>query len=446
LELPFRYILTVSELNQEIKDILELRFPDIWVEGEISNLRTPPSGHIYFTLKDDFSQIRAVLFKMQARSLRFSPEDGLHVICRGRVSLYEKRGEYQLILENLEPKGIGALQLAFLQLKDRLEKEGLFDISHKKPIPMIPQKIGIITSPTGAVIRDMLHIIQRRFENVHILLYPVRVQGEGASLEIARAIDYFNESTDMDVVIVGRGGGSLEDLWAFNEEVVARAIYHSKIPVISAVGHETDYTISDFVADLRASTPSAAAELVVKDKREVKNTTHYLEDRLESQILQILQENRTNLSHLRKMLKDPRKKVEEYFLRMDDLVNRSLFLMSWTLKRKREKYLHLSERIGLRNPDQKIRTLRLLILEGRRRLEQNIRYSVEIQREKVRGVFGKLDSLSPLSILQRGYSITRRMPTMEILRDVVHVKEGDKVEVRLYRGSLFCSIEKTEKS
>jgi exodeoxyribonuclease VII large subunit len=446
LELPFRYILTVSELNQEIKDILELRFPDIWVEGEISNLRTPPSGHIYFTLKDDFSQIRAVLFKMQARSLRFSPEDGLHVICRGRVSLYEKRGEYQLILENLEPKGIGALQLAFLQLKDRLEKEGLFDISHKKPIPMIPQKIGIITSPTGAVIRDMLHIIQRRFENVHILLYPVRVQGEGASLEIARAIDYFNESTDMDVVIVGRGGGSLEDLWAFNEEAVARAIYHSKIPVISAVGHETDYTISDFVADLRASTPSAAAELVVKDKREVKNTTHYLEDRLESQILQILQENRTNLSHLRKMLKDPRKKVEEYFLRMDDLVNRSLFLMSWTLKRKREKYLHLSERIGLRNPDQKIRTLRLLILEGRRRLEQNIRYSVEIQREKVRGVFGKLDSLSPLSILQRGYSITRRMPTMEILRDVVHVKEGDKVEVRLYRGSLFCSIEKTEKS
>jgi exodeoxyribonuclease VII large subunit len=446
LELPFRYILTVSELNQEIKDILELRFPDIWVEGEISNLRTPPSGHIYFTLKDDFSQIRAVLFKMQARSLRFSPEDGLHVICRGRVSLYEKRGEYQLILENLEPKGIGALQLAFLQLKDRLEKEGLFDISHKKPIPMIPQKIGIITSPTGAVIRDMLHIIQRRFENVHILLYPVRVQGEGASLEIARAIDYFNESTDMDVVIVGRGGGSLEDLWAFNEEAVARAIYHSKIPVISAVGHETDYTISDFVADLRASTPSAAAELVVKDKREVKNTTHYLEDRLESQILQILQENRTNLSHLRKMLKDPRKKVEEYFLRMDDLVNRSLFLMSWTLKRKREKYLHLSERIGLRNPDQKIRTLRLLILEGRRRLEQNIRYSVEIQREKVRGVFGKLDSLSPLSILQRGYSITRKMPTMEILRDMVYVKEGDKVEVRLYRGSLFCRIEKTEKS
>src|SRR4030067_3150139 len=264
MDLPFRYILTVSELTQEIKDILEDKFPDVWVEGEISNLRIPPSGHIYFTLKDDFSQIRVVLFKNQARSLRFSPEDGLHVICRGRGSLYEKRGEYQLILEEMEPKGIGALQLAFLQVKERLEKEGFFDPARKRQIPMVPQTIGIVTSPTGAVIRDMLQIIDRRFENVHILLYPVRVQGEGASLEIARAIEYFNDRMNVDVIIVGRGGGSLEDLWAFNEEGVARAIYHSRIPIISAVGHETDYTISDFVADLRAPTPSAAAALGVK--------------------------------------------------------------------------------------------------------------------------------------------------------------------------------------
>jgi exodeoxyribonuclease VII large subunit len=302
MELPFRYILTVSELTQEIKEILETRFPDIWVEGEISNLRIPPSGHIYLTLKDDFSQIRAVFFKMKARTLRFVLEDGLHVICHGRVSLYEKRGEYQLILEEVEPKGIGALQLAFLQLKDRLEKEGLFDLARKKPIPMVPQTIGIVTSPTGAVISDMLHIIHRRFENVHILLNPVRVQGEGASLEIAKAIEDLNKWMNVDVIIVGRGGGSLEDLWPFNEEIVARAIYHSKIPIISAVGHETDYTISDFVADLRAPTPSAAAELVVRDKREIKNTLHYLEERLENQILQTLQENRTNLSHLKKML------------------------------------------------------------------------------------------------------------------------------------------------
>ena len=444
MELPFRYILTVSELTHEIKDILEMKFPDIWVEGEISNLRIPPSGHIYFTLKDDFSQIRAVLFKMQARTLRFVLEDGLYVICRGRVSLYEKRGEYQLILEDIEPQGIGALQLAFLQLKDRLEKEGLFDPARKKLIPVVPQTIGIVTSPTGAVIRDMLHIIHRRFENVHILLNPVRVQGEGASLEIAKAIEDFNKWMNVDVIIVGRGGGSLEDLWPFNEEIVARAIYHSKIPIISAVGHETDYTISDFVADLRAPTPSAAAELVVKDKREVKNTLHYLEERLGNQILQILKENRTDLFHLRKILIDPRKKIEEYFLRMDDLINRFRILTSWILKRKRERSLHLNERLYIQNPIQKVRNLRLIISETGKRLGQTISHSIEIQRQKVEGIFGKLGSLSPLSILQRGYSITRKLPSLQILRDVVHVKEGDKVEVKLHKGALLCGVEKTK--
>jgi len=442
MELPFRYILTVSELTQEIKNILDLKFSDIWIEGEISNLRIPPSGHIYFTLKDDFSQIRAVLFKMQARTLRFVLEDGLHVVCRGRVSVYERRGEYQLILEEVEPKGIGALQLAFLQLKDRLEKEGLFAPAHKKPIPMIPQTIGIVTSPTGAVIRDMLHIIHRRFENVHILLHPVRVQGEGAPLEIAKAIEDFNKRMNVDVIIVGRGGGSLEDLWSFNEEIVARAIYHSKIPIVSAVGHETDYTISDFVADLRAPTPSAAAELVVRDKREIKNTLHYLEERLENQILQTLQENRTNLSHLKKMLTDPRKMIEEYFLRVDDLVNRFRILTSWTLKRKRERSLHLSERLYLQNPIQRVKNLRLAISEIGKRLGQTMRYSVEIQRQKVEGIFGKLGSLSPLSILQRGYSITRMFPSLQILRDAAHIREGDKVEVRLHKGTLLCGVEK----
>jgi exodeoxyribonuclease VII large subunit len=446
MELPFRYILTVSELTQEIKNILDLKFSDIWIEGEISNLRIPPSGHIYFTLKDDFSQIRAVLFKMQARTLRFVLEDGLHVVCRGRVSVYERRGEYQLILEEVEPKGIGALQLAFLQLKDRLEKEGLFAPAHKKPIPMIPQTIGIVTSPTGAVIRDMLHIIHRRFENIHILLHPVRVQGEGASLEIAKAIEDFNKRMNVDVIIVGRGGGSLEDLWSFNEEIVVRAIYHSKIPIVSAVGHETDYTISDFVADLRAPTPSAAAELVVRDKREIKNTLHYLEERLENQILQTLHENRTNLFHLRKMLTDPRKKIEEYFLRADDLVNRFRILTSWILKRKRERSLHLSERLSLQNPIQRVKNLRLAISEIGKRLGQTLRYSVEIQRQKVEGIFGKLGSLSPLSILQRGYSITRKFPSLQILRDAAHIREGDKVEVRLHRGTLLCGVEKTKTS
>ena len=303
--LPLRYILTVSELTRQIKGLLEERFSEVWVEGEISNLRNHPSGHLYFTLKDDFSQIRAVLFRMQARSVRFLLEDGLHVVCRGRVSLYEKRGDYQLILESIEPRGVGALQLAFLQLKERLEKEGLFRPEHKKSLPMLPQRVGVITSPTGAVIRDILHILNRRFGNLHILLYPVRVQGEGAWREVAEGIDYFNRQKNADVLIVGRGGGSMEDLWPFNEEGLARAIYRSKIPIISAVGHETDYTISDFVADLRAPTPSAAAELVVRDKREISNTLHVLGYRLENQMVQRLQERRTHLNHLEKVLGTP---------------------------------------------------------------------------------------------------------------------------------------------
>jgi exodeoxyribonuclease VII large subunit len=446
VELPLRYILTVSELTREIKDILEDKFPDVWVEGEISNLRIPPSGHTYFTLKDESSQIRAVLFKMQARTLRFAPEDGLHIVCRGRVSLYEKRGDYQLILESIEPKGIGALQLALLQLKEKLEKEGLFDPAHKKPIPMVPQKIGIVTSPTGAVIRDMLHVLKRRFENLHILLYPVRVQGEGASNEIAEAVSYFNQWTDVDVIILGRGGGSLEDLWAFNEEAVARAIYHSKIPIISAIGHETDYTISDFVADLRAPTPSAAAELAVRDKREIKNILRYLRGRLEDEVVQICQGHRTHLSHLVKIFREPEKKIEEYLLRMDDLVNRLRLLTSWFLGREREKQLHLSANLLLRNPMEKLKNLRLSISENRRQMAQSIRHAIEIHHQRVAGTLGKLDSLSPLSILQRGYSITRKLPSLQVLRDAALVKEGDRVEVKLFRGTLLCGVEKTEKA
>jgi exodeoxyribonuclease VII large subunit len=292
----------------------------------------------------------------------------------------------------------------------------------------------------------MLHILERRFENLHILLYPVRVQGEGAPAEIVEAIKYFNQRRDADVLIVGRGGGSLEDLWAFNEEVVARAIYHSKIPVISAVGHETDYTIADFVADLRAPTPSAAAELVVRDKREMKNVLQYLGGRLENQMLQILKGYRTNLFHLRKVFKEPEKKIEEYFLRVDDLVTRFCLSMSWSLKRRGEKCLHLSESLLLRNPMQRVKNLRSFISEAKKRLWQDIRHSIEIKRQRAEGLLGKLDSLSPLSILQRGYSITRKIPTLQILRDTSYVNEGDKVEVKLFRGTLVCGVEKTEKA
>ena len=445
-ESPTRAIFTVSELTREIKDLLEMTFSDLWVEGEISNLRVPPSGHTYFTLKDDLSQIRAVLFKGQARHLRFNPEDGLQVICRGRVSLYEKRGEYQLILEAMEPKGIGALQLAFLQLKERLEKESLFDAGRKRPLPMLPQKIGIVTSPTGAVIRDMLHIIDRRFENVHILLYPVRVQGEGASSEIAAGIDYLNQHEDVDVIIVGRGGGSLEDLWAFNEEAVARAIHRSRVPVVSAVGHETDYTITDFVADLRAPTPSAAAELVVRDKRETKNAIHSLTIRLESRMLQALQEVRTHLSHLRRIMGDPKKRIEEHLLRVDERVNRMILIMSWTLKRDREHYLHHRSNLFLRNPLQRIQNVRLLLSQGEKELAQHTRHGIEIRKKRLEGMLGKLDSLSPLAILRRGYSITRKIPSLQIVRSASQVREGEKVEVRLHEGTLLCGVERAKPS
>jgi len=446
MELPFRYVLKVSELTREIKDILEGKFYELWVEGEISNLRIPPSGHLYFTLKDDSSQIRAVLFRLQARALRFIPEDGLHVICCGRISVYEKRGEYQLILETMEPKGVGALQLAFLQLKDKLEKEGFFDLSRKKPIPMFPQTIGIVTSPTGAVIRDMLHIIERRFKNVRIVLYPVRVQGEGAALEIAEGIDYFNALNEVDVIIVGRGGGSIEDLWAFNEEEVARAIYHSKIPIISAVGHETDYTIADFVADLRAPTPSAAAELVVKDKREVKEILDQWEDRLENQMLQILQESGAEVSYLRKRLRDPKKMIEESILKVDDFINRIRLSALWVLRRKREKNLHLDQGLTLRNPIRGVENLRPVVSGLEKNLFQNIRYFLEMKKQTMRGLLGKLDSLNPLAVLERGYSITRKIPSLQILKDSSAVEAGEEVEVKLFRGTLLCQVERTQGS
>jgi exodeoxyribonuclease VII large subunit len=446
MQLPFRFILTVSELTREIKTALEVKFSDVWVEGEISNLKIPPSGHLYFTLKDDLSQIRAVLFRMKSRAIRFVPEDGLHIVCRGRVSLYEKRGDYQLIIEEMEPKGIGALQLAFVQLKERLEKEGLFDINHKKPIPAFPQTIGIVTSPTGAVIQDMIQIIHRRFDSIAILLYPVRVQGEGASEEISEGIRYFNKMKKVDVIIVGRGGGSLEDLWAFNEEKVARAIYHSSIPVVSAVGHETDYTISDFVADLRAPTPSAAAELVVKDKRELKRSLQYLRNRLENQISTFLGEFRADLSFLIKSLPDLKKRIEDYLLRLDDLTNRSGRSLLWSFKRKKDGGIFLTQRLYLRSPIHMIRTLESSISEMRNRLDRNMCHSIEIRQQAFRGSLGQLKSLSPLAVLERGYSIARKFPSLKILRDFREVTSGEQVEVRLLRGSLVCVVEKAIES
>ena len=324
-----RYIYKVSELTSSIKLILEDSFPNIWVEGEISNLKSPSSGHIYFTLKDDRSELKSVFFKSDNEKIKFDIKDGMHVICSGRISLYEKQGVYQLYVTGLEPKGVGALQLAFEQLKEKLFKEGLFDESRKKPLPMLPDRIGIVTSPTGAAIGDMLKVLKRRFSNVEILINPVKVQGEGAKEEIAGAIRDFNDMNNVDVIIVGRGGGSLEDLWAFNEEVVARAICDSKIPIISAVGHEIDWTISDLAADLRAATPSVAAELVIAKKSELIDALDNIEKRLKS---------------------FPSDIVKEYAQRLDDMEADLNLRVKHYLELKEENFKLVSEKISMLSP------------------------------------------------------------------------------------------------
>lgn len=392
-----RPVLTVSQLTSMVKGTLEENFAIVWVEGEVSNLKTPSSGHIYFTLKDENSQIRVVMFRGQGRFLKFKPEDGLHIILRGNITVYEARGEYQVLADYIEPVGAGALQLAFEQLKEKLAKEGLFEKARKRPVPMVPKKVGIITSPTGAAIRDMLHILGRRFANLHILIYPVRVQGAEAPPEIIQAIRDMNTIQDLDAIIVGRGGGSIEDLWAFNDEGVARAIYNSRVPVISAVGHETDFTIADFVADLRAPTPSAAAELVVQNKVD-------LEERLETVYRRLchIVKGELNLlhSHIRNLdgrLKTPRDRVNQLLQRLDDM------------------------------------TLRLNL---------SMRQRLEFTKRKLEGEMSLLNSLSPLAILNRGYSITTKVPTGEVIKEIGAVKMGDRVGVRVTDGEMVCCIER----
>jgi len=437
-------ILTVSQLTAEIKSLLERNFEYLWVEGEISNLRLPSSGHLYFTLKDELAQIRGVMFRLQNRLLKFEPVDGLQVICYGRLSVYEPRGEYQIIVDYLEPKGVGALQLAFEQLKEKLSQEGLFDPAHKKPLPHLPQMIGIVTSPTGAAIRDILQIIDRRFANVHILLYPVRVQGAGAAQEIAQAIAELNRWPELEVIIVGRGGGSMEDLWAFNEEVVARAIFQSRVPIISAVGHEIDFTIADFVADLRAPTPSAAAELVVRDKAELVNSLINLRHRLGHAVRAILEPRRERLQSFLHRLTDPRKKLSDQRLRLDDFLFRLSQDFRQELSRRNERLRLKVDTLLLLNPGRRIEEScsRLQHLFRQLNLAQQTR--LRFFRQKAQACLEKLQTLNPLAILARGYSIARLLPQKEIIRQASILKVRDLVKVKVHRGEFIARVEKVE--
>lgn len=437
-----RRILTVSQLTAGIKDLLESSFDEVWVEGEVSNIRRPPSGHLYFTLKDEDSQIRGVIFKQQSRYLRFELEDGQHVICWGRVGVYERRGEYQLILDYAEPKGIGSLQIAFEQLKGRLAEEGLFDADRKRPLPLLPQRIGIVTSPAGAVIRDMLNILRRRFENIEVLLYPVKVQGEGAAQEVAQGIEYLGEQGEVDVIIVGRGGGSLEDLWAFNEEVVARAIFASPVPVISAVGHETDFTIADFVADVRAPTPSAAAELAVQQKRDLVRMIEALTERLGKGVDRLLVRGREQVRGVQGRVRDPLRRVGDLRLRLDEYGGRLAQATLRTWRENSERAVRTSRLLFAQDPRHAIRSLR----EGTGQLIKGLRGGITaILDSKYKGwekEGARLDALSPLAILRRGYSITRRLPDGLILRVADEVERHGQVAVRLHRGELICRVER----
>jgi exodeoxyribonuclease VII large subunit len=439
-----RTVLTVSRLSQQLAAVMEERFPAVWVEGEISNFKVYGSGHGYFTLKDEGAQLRCVLFRNRARRIRFEPKDGLHVMAFGAVEVYAQRGEYQLVVELLEPKGLGALQLAFEQLKERLSAAGLFNPARKRPLPRFPRKIGIVTSPSGAVLRDMLRIIGRRFGEIHIVVAPARVQGDGAAAEVAQGIRELNALGGVDVIIIGRGGGSLEDLWAFNDEMLARTIAASKIPVVSAVGHEVDFTIADFVADVRAATPSNAAELVVKEKRAVVESLVDLRGRLRRGMVRALTAHRERLERTRgrRVLTDPARPLRDLDRRLDDARAR-LRRAALAAVGRAERRVALAER-GLRGLSPVARAVNgrraLTDLEGR--LARGIHRLLDRSRHGLGRTAGRLDSLSPLAVLGRGYSLTRT-PQGRIVRSWREIGVGDAVRVLLHEGSLECRVDAT---
>lgn len=437
---PPQRVLTVSELTLMVRDRLERQFPDVWVEGEVSNLRTPSSGHVYLTLKDSWSQIRAVLFRTAANRVRFELREGLQMLVRGRLTVYEPRGEYQIVLDYLEPKGVGALQLRFEQLKEKLEREGVFDAARKRSLPLLPRRVGLVTSLTGAAVRDMITILRRRCPIVEILVHPVSVQGDAAASEIAGGIAEVAARGDVDVMIVGRGGGSWEDLWCFNEEPVVRAIAASTVPVVSAVGHEIDYTLADFAADLRAPTPSAAAEIVVPVLDDLRRTL--LESMLRQQRavggrLGLL---RHRVDAMRRHLPLVRVRLLRYAQRVDDLrggLTRALHGRLGELRHRLTAHRHA---LGTLNPLVKVRGAAVLAQQMAKRLEQGMLNVLAHRRDVTRACAGLLDSLSPLAILGRGYSILHHVPSGAIVRDAAEVAPHDEVRARLANGELRCRV------
>ena len=431
---------TVSELTGLLRTSIEEQFSDILMEGELSNLRAPGSGHVYCTLKDKTSQIRAVLFRSSAVRLRFALQEGMQVIVRGRLTVYEPRGEYQIVLDTVEPKGIGALQLAFEQLKDRLAAEGLFDQDRKKPIPAFPRTVGVITSLTGAAVRDILAVLRRRWPTLHILIAPVQVQGENAGRQITQALAALNDLGSVDVIIVGRGGGSLEDLWSFNEEIVVRAIAASHVPVVSAVGHEIDMTLADFVADLRAPTPSAAAEAVVPVLAEIVERLRELTTRTGQMMFRHCAFERQRLDAAIRGVTDVRFRLQDAAQRTDDMVDRVRELLQRLLTSGRERVHEAQRDLSGLNPVLVIKQGLATIPQLSKRLEGQMEVVLTQHRHRIHATLAQLNTLSPLAILERGYSILQTIPAGQILHRASDVEVGQELEAQLASGRLSCTV------
>lgn len=437
---------SVSQLTRRIKGLLEFEIGTVWVSGEISNWRVSPAGHAYFTLKDAESQLAAVMFKGRLSRLRFEPENGLEVVVNGLVSVYEPRGTYQIVCEDMQPKGLGALQLAFEKLKAKLQAEGLFDEARKKPLPLLPRRIGVVTSPTGAAIRDILNVIHRRFANVHVILYPARVQGAEAAPEIVEGIRTLDR-LGVDVMIVGRGGGSLEDLWPFNEEIVVRAVAEAQTPVISAVGHEIDFTLCDFAADLRAPTPSAAAELVVKEREALAGTIRELERRLGKSVERGIElaRNRLELVKSSYIFRRPEEMVRQRRQRCDELRMQLESLMDNQTAGARHRLDKARRALALLSPINQVRRALDRFKTLHRRLIRSGPEAVARFRARFQPLVARLDTLSPLAILSRGYAVAWKLPEKALVRDAAQLAPDDVLELKFGRGGATARIQEVHR-
>lgn len=441
-----RQIYSVSRLNTEVRMLLEGTYPSLWVEGEISNFARPRSGHCYFTLKDGDAQVRCALFRPKSQYLRFAPKDGDHVLLRGRVSLYGARGDYQLIAEHMELAGDGVLQRAFEALKARLQAEGLFAPEHKRPLPAFPRRVGVITSPTGAAIRDVLTVLQRRFPALEVLIYPVPVQGPGAAEEIARTIALADARREVDLLLLTRGGGSLEDLWAFNEEVVARAVHRCELPLLAAVGHEVDFTIAEFVADERAPTPSAAAERISPDGALLRAQLSRLEQRLLQLARQSSQRCDERLRWLIRRLQQqhPGRRLQDGAQRLDELEQRLGLAASRRVRELKLRQEGLSARLQQCTPQQRVDLAREAQAEYSHRLAVAMRTLLAQHRQRLGAAARELEAVSPLATLSRGYAIVRAEGRPEVLRRADEVTPGDRITAKLGSGALSCRVESVQ--